>query len=142
MIINEERKKKEEILCDHLAKNWIVIWRDFLNWALIPIVWGFPGGTSGKEPTCQCRRHKRCEFYPWIGKTPRVGSGNPLQYSCLENPRDRGIWWATVHRVAQSLTWLNDLAHTHTPTVSLCKTKHFLHLLKEKSFIGLLVCSW
>ena len=38
------------------------------------------------------------------------GNGNPLQYSCLENPVDRGAWWAAVHRVAQSLTWLKWLS--------------------------------
>ena len=35
-------------------------------------------------------------FYPWVGKIPGEGNGNPLQYSCLENPMDRGAWWATV----------------------------------------------
>ena len=39
-------------------------------------------------------------------------SGNPLQYSCLENPMDKGAWWATVHGVAKSWTWLSD-SHTH-----------------------------
>ena len=39
---------------------------------------------------------------PGSGKPPGVGSGNPLQYSCLENPLDRGAWWATVHRVKES----------------------------------------
>ena len=39
---------------------------------------------------------------PWVGKIPGVGSGNPLQYSCLENPMDRGTWQATVHEVAES----------------------------------------
>ena len=43
-----------------------------------------------------------------------AGSGNPLQYSCLENPTDRGAWWAIVHRVAKSWTWLKELSHTHT----------------------------
>ena len=37
-----------------------------------------------------------------LGRSPGEGHGNPLQYSCLENPTDRGIWWATVHRVTQS----------------------------------------
>ena len=37
-----------------------------------------------------------------LGRYPGVGHGNPLQYSCLENPMDRGAWQATVHRVAQS----------------------------------------
>ena len=68
-------------------------------------MWGFPGGSSGKEPTCQCRRHKRDGFNPWVRKIPPGGGhGNPLHYSCLENPMDRGAWWATVHRVAKSRT--------------------------------------
>ena len=39
---------------------------------------------------------------PGLGGSPRGGHDNPFQYSCLENPMDRGAWWATVHRVAQS----------------------------------------
>ena len=38
---------------------------------------------------------------PWLERSPREGSGNPLQYSCLENPMDRGAWWATVHGVGE-----------------------------------------
>ena len=38
---------------------------------------------------------------PELGRSPGEGNGNPLQYSCLENPMDRGAWWATVHRVAE-----------------------------------------
>ena len=41
---------------------------------------------------------------PGRGKSPGEGHGNPLQYSCLGNPRDRGAWWATVHTVAKSET--------------------------------------
>ena len=41
---------------------------------------------------------------PWSGRSPGRGHGHPLQYSCLENPMDRGAWWATVHRVAKSQT--------------------------------------
>ena len=43
---------------------------------------------------------------PGSGRSPGEGNGNPLQYSCLENPMDRGAWWATVHRVAKSWTQL------------------------------------
>ena len=58
---------------------------------------GFPGGTSLKEPTCQCRRHKRHGFGPWVGKSPlEKGMANPLQYSCLKNPMDREAWWTTA----------------------------------------------
>ena len=46
-----------------------------------------------------------------LGWSPGGLHGNPLQYSCLENPMDRGAWWATVHRVAKSQTWLKPLAH-------------------------------
>ena len=48
---------------------------------------GFPGGTSVKEPACQYRRHKRQITYLY-----GEGNGTPLQYSCLENPMDRGAW--------------------------------------------------
>ena len=41
---------------------------------------------------------------PGLGRSRGGGNGNPLQYSCLENPMDRGAWWATVHRVAESRT--------------------------------------
>ena len=50
---------------------------------------------------------------PASGRSPGGGHGNPLQYSCLENPMDRGAWWATVHRVARNPTWLK-LLNTHT----------------------------
>ena len=50
---------------------------------------------------------------PGSGKSPGEGNGNPLQYSCLENPLDRGVWWATVHRVAKSQTRLSTIALLH-----------------------------
>ena len=50
---------------------------------------------------------------PGLGSSPGEGNGNPLQYSCQENPMDRGAWWATVHGVAKSLTQLKRLS-THS----------------------------
>ena len=50
---------------------------------------------------------------PESGGSPGGRNGNPLQYSCLENPMDRGGWRATVHRVAKSRTWLSDWARTN-----------------------------
>ena len=54
---------------------------------------GLPRWHSGKESACQCSRCKRHRFDPWVGKIPEEGNGNPLQFCCLENPRDRGAWW-------------------------------------------------
>ena len=56
---------------------------------------------------------KRHRFNPWAGKIPGEGHGNPLQYSCLENPMDRGALWARVHRVAESDT-TKATQHAHT----------------------------
>ena len=47
---------------------------------------------------------------PGSGRSPGAGHGNPLQYSCRENPMDRRVWWATIHAVAKSQTRPNDLA--------------------------------
>ena len=49
---------------------------------------------------------------PGLGRSPGEGNGNPLQYSCLENPMDRGAWQATVHGFAKSQTRLNDFTFT------------------------------
>ena len=49
---------------------------------------------------------------PGSGRSPGEGNGNPLQYSCLENPMDRGAWYATVHRVAKSPTRLSNFTFT------------------------------
>ena len=57
---------------------------------------GFPGGSSGKEPACQCRRNKRLSLIPRSGRSPGVGN-DLLKYPCLENSMDRGAWPATVH---------------------------------------------
>ena len=70
------------------------------------IIRGFPGGSDGKESACNAR--DLCSL-PGLGRSRREGNGNPLQYSCLENPRDREIWRATVHGVIESWTGLNRL---------------------------------
>ena len=51
---------------------------------------------------------------PGSGRSPGVGNGNPLQYSCLENSLNRGTWWARVHGVTESQTRLSTHMHTHT----------------------------
>ena len=66
---------------------------------------GFPGGSDGKESACNAGD---LSLIPESGRSPGERNGNPLQYSCLENPMDGGAWWATVHRVAKSRTRLSD----------------------------------
>ena len=66
----------------------------------------FPGGSDGKEFTCQCRRYWRLGFDPWVRKISWRRKWQPNLNSCLGNPRDRRAWWATVHGVAKSPTQL------------------------------------
>ena len=65
----------------------------------------FPGGSDGKE--CACNAGDR-GLIPGLGSCPEEGNSNPLQ-----NPMNRGIWWATVHEVAE-LDTTEQLTHTHT----------------------------
>ena len=71
--------------------------------------WGFPGGSDGKESACNAGDLGSISR-PW--RSPREGNGYPLQYSCLENPMDRGAWQAPVHGVSKSGTRLSDF-HIH-----------------------------
>ena len=64
-----------------------------------------PSGLDEKESTCSAGDGGSI---PGSGRPPGEGNGNPLQYSCLENPMDRGAWWATVHGVAKTWTGLRD----------------------------------
>ena len=66
---------------------------------------GFPSSSVGKESICNAE--DPC-LIPGSGRSPGEGNGNPLQYSCLENPIDEAEWWATVHRVTKSQEQLND----------------------------------
>ena len=53
----------------------------------------------------------RCRFNPWVRRSSGGGYGNSLLYSCLENPMDRGAWWATVHGVAKQLDTTEETKH-------------------------------
>ena len=95
-----------------------------------PQLWylsGFPGGASGKEPSCQCRRWG---FDPWVRKILWKRKWQPTQYSCLENLVDRGAWRATVHSVAKSRTWLKWLS------------THMVQLKKSWMGVDVDFCTW
>ena len=72
---------------------------------LSSFVMGFPGGSEGKESACNTGD---LGSVPGIGRSSGGGQGNPLQYSGLENPLDRGVWWAPAHGVPKSWGWLSD----------------------------------
>ena len=66
---------------------------------------GFPCGSDSKESDCN---EEDPGLIPELGRSPGEGHGYPLQYSCLENPMDRGGWRATVHGIAKSSAQLSD----------------------------------
>ena len=68
-----------------------------------------PGGSDGKESAYNVGDPGAI---PGSGRSPTEGNGNPLKYSCLENPMDRGTWWATIRGVAKSWTRLSDFIFT------------------------------
>ena len=72
---------------------------------------GFPGGSEVKASASKAGD---LGLIPGSGRYPGEGNGNPLQYSCLENPMDRGAWQATVHGVTKSQTRLGDFTHSLT----------------------------
>ena len=79
---------------------------DFFFFLITPTFWrGFPGGSDGKESACNAEDPG---LIPGLGRSPRGGHGHPLQYSCLENPMDRGAWRATVPGSQKSQTQLSS----------------------------------
>ena len=81
---------------------------------------GFLGDSAGKESACQRRRHETHISYasiPGLGRSCRKGNGNPLQYSCQDNPMGRGDWPATVHGVAKS--WKGTSMHAQEENSSI-----------------------
>ena len=68
---------------------------------------GFPDGSVGKESTCNARDSGDMGWIPGSKRVPGGGNGKLLQYSCLENPMDRGAWQATVPGVTKSQTQLS-----------------------------------
>ena len=70
----------------------------------------FPDGSEGKESACNVGD---LSLIPGLGRSPGEENGNPIQYSCVENPMDReGAWRAIAHRVAKSQTQLRDFTFT------------------------------
>ena len=75
-----------------------------LAWRILSITW-FPGCSDSKVSACNAGDPGSI---PRSGRSPGKGNDNPFQYSCLKNSMDGGVWWATVHGVSKSWTWLGD----------------------------------
>ena len=69
---------------------------------------------------------KDTSLIPGLGRSPGRGHGSPLLYSCLENPMDRGAWWAIVHGVTKSQTGLEQLSMQGEPDASILRIHFFL----------------
>ena len=95
---------KCEVCCGWMEgkSGWVTDESGYFQGPYIPC--GLPGGASGKEPSCRCRRYKRCRFDSWVRKILWRRAWQPM-----ENPMDRGAWGAIVHRIAKSWTWLKRL---------------------------------
>ena len=91
---------------------------------------------SSKNPPASAGDTTDAASIPGPGRYPGGGHGNPLQYSCLENPMDRGAWWATVPGVAKSQTGLSDLTFIH----SIAKTTK--NLLNKYVFFCKEILDW
>ena len=87
-------------LRSYWENNSISIWKGIPSWWKVQT--GFPGGTGGKEPPCQCKRLRDTGSIPGLGRSPGGRHDNPLQYSHLENSVDIGTWRAILHRVTES----------------------------------------
>ena len=74
--------------------------------------WGFPGGSDGKASACNMGNPS---LMAGSVRSSGEGNGNPLQYPCQENPMHRGDWYATVHGVTKSQTWLSDFTFPICP---------------------------
>ena len=92
---------------------------------------GFPGGALVKNPPANAGDTRDVGLSPGLGRCPGVGNGNPLQYSCLGYPMDRGAWRAIVHGVAELTEWLKHVCH---PGLSLrtLKSRYYFTLQVRK----------
>ena len=99
------------MLVSKLGCLLFLIYSDFNYWSfiiydLLLSYKGLPCSSDSEESTCNVGD---LGLIPELGRSPGERNGNPLQYSCIENPTDRGAWWTTVHGVVKSQTWLKEM---------------------------------
>ena len=121
------------------------MWGDLFPFSVVkycPVIGlylGFPGGSDGEESSCNAGDIRDKVWILGSGRSPGEGNGNPLQYSCLENPMDRGAWWATVHGVAKSQTRLSNFTFTFHTYIRICVyifLDHSIYNIKDNHTIS------
>ena len=95
---------------------------------------GLPWWLSDKESTCNAGDARDMGLIPGLGRSPGGGHGNPQQYSCLENPMDRGAWQLIVHGVAKSCTWLKRISSSSRQQAGniQLRVKHYMDWIEAK----------
>ena len=110
------------VFCDcgsHSVTLWWIRVRSL--WKLpLQYSWDFPGSSHSKESACNVGDSGSILG---LGRSPGVGNGNPFQCSCLEKSMDTAAWWAEVHGVAKSRTWLSNETSTIGSWWNLCVNK-------------------
>ena len=119
------------------AYSWLGRQRSSLQISLPVKLMVFPSGSEAKESTCNARDP---DSIPESGRSSGEGTGNPLQYSCLENPMDRGGWWATGHGVTKGRHyWTTNTFTSHEMPIAyitlgaLKKKRSFSSTIRKKT---------
>ena len=108
-----------QVLLNHFERWRFRLRKYWMNYQLLrewfdlmsPHFWGFPIGSVGKESTCNTGDAGDAGLIPGLRRSPGRGHDNPHQYYCLDNPMNRGAWWAIVYRIAES----EATEHSDTP---------------------------
>ena len=114
---SEKGKWSRSVVCDSLRPHGLQPTRLLRPWDFPGKSTGvgchcllhFPGDSGVKNPPAKAGAAKDAGLIPGLGRSPGKGNGNPIQYSCLENPMDRGTWWATVYGVTKELDMTEQL---------------------------------
>ena len=108
-----ERREEELFTVCSTQNCWVLVQTEEWDYLCNGITWASQVALVVKNLLANAGDLRDGGLNPGLGRSPEEGHGNPLQYSCLENPMDRGAWQVTVHRVTKSQTWLKWLS-THT----------------------------
>ena len=110
LCLSESRKEISTVKCALLASGgkWTSLSPETGNWGQEAYIRASQVALVVKNPLVTAGDARDAGSIPWSGRSPGGRNGHPLQYSCLKNPTDRGVWWATVHEVVESWTLLSD----------------------------------